>query len=300
MDQIAEKPGLHRAAAALVQRLGGTWRPEGAMCRCPAHDDRTPSLSVRVGTRSLLFKCFAGCSAVEILCAIRHLDLTVPVSTHSGQGAAERITSGFDGAARALWAGTMPLAGSQGAAYLAARKLPVVSAELRFHRRTPLGRGRLVQFRPAVIAAVRHDRTLVAVQRLFLAPRGPDIASDLSNPKRTLGRPGAGAVRLFRAGPVLGLAEGIETALSAAILLDLPVWAVLGSERLSRIAIPSRVERLVLLPDNDAPGRRAERLARESYARSVTAIETIWPWAGHNDWNDVLRAGGKAVGNGMR
>ncbi len=44
-----------------------------------------------------------------------------------------------------------------------------------------------------------------------------------------LGSIGNGAVRLGRAGKALGLAEGIETGLSAQQLFEVPVWAALGS-----------------------------------------------------------------------
>lgn len=41
------------------------------MAKCPAHDDRTQSLSVKVGdTGKLLLKCFAGCTFDEVLCAL--------------------------------------------------------------------------------------------------------------------------------------------------------------------------------------------------------------------------------------
>ena len=300
MPRISDPSALETSAADLVHRLGGVWRRGGAMCRCPGHEDRTPSLSVRVGAKSLLFKCFAGCSAVEILHAIRRLDLTMPIARGSGRGPFEPASVGFGAAACRLWDEAGALCGSPGAAYLAGRGLSLLSTQLRFHPRTPLGRGRGVRFRPAVIAAVRQGRTLVAVQRLFLAPDRPVLAPDLPNPKLTLGRPGTGAVQLFRAGTSLGLAEGIETALSAAVLLDLPVWAALGNERLSRLGIPAHVERLVLLPDNDRAGRLAESLAYEAYARDGLRVDTVWPWHGHNDWNDVLRAGGKGAGMGMR
>ena len=291
---------LQAKARDLVTALGGVWRAQGSMCRCPAHPDRTPSLSVRVGDRSLLFKCFAGCSAVEILRAIRRLDLAVPVAHGARRSTVESAATGFGSAARRLWDESVRLRGSPGTAYLEERGLSLIPTELRFHPRTPLGRGRLVRFRPAILAAVREGRTLVAVQRLFLAPDRPALAPDLPSPKLTLGRPGTGAVQLFRAGTALGLAEGIETALSAALLLDLPVWAVLGNERLSRLVIPMQVERLVLLPDNDRAGRLAARLAQETYPRDGLRIDTVWPWHGHNDWNDVLRAGGKGAGERMR
>jgi hypothetical protein len=37
------------------------------MARCPGHDDRTPSLSVRQGYEGVLVKCFAGCGLDKIL-----------------------------------------------------------------------------------------------------------------------------------------------------------------------------------------------------------------------------------------
>ena len=104
-------------------------------------------------------------------------------------------------------------------------------------------------------------------------------------------------------GHSLGLAvvaEGVETAMSAAMLFNIPVWAVLGSERLSRIAIPASVQRLILLPDNDRAGRLAERQARAAHARVGLLSETLWPWAGHNDWNDVLQADGEGAEERVR
>lgn len=98
----------------------------------------------------------------------------------------------------------------------------------------------------------------------------------------------------------LGLAEGIETALSAILLLDIPVWATLGNERLAHIAIPDSVTRLILLPDNDRGGRIGAAKAAEAYVMPGRTIETLWPPHGFNDWNDALRAEGKGVGYWLR
>jgi hypothetical protein len=201
--------------------------------------------------------------------------------------------------ARAIWSEARPIADTPAAAYLAARGIEHPSPVLRFHPRTPLGRGRAVRFRPALIAAIHEHSRIVAVQRAFLDAHA-GLASDLPKARLTLGRPLAGAVQLYRPGHCLGIAEGIETAASAAILLGIPVWATLGSERLARIAIPDFVDRLILLPDNDRAGRLAEQQARAAYARAGRAIETRWPWSRLNDWNLVLLREGKGAGDRVR
>jgi hypothetical protein len=50
-----------------VRRTGaGRW-----IARCPAHDDRTPSLSIReLDDGRTLIHCFGGCSAVDVLAAV--------------------------------------------------------------------------------------------------------------------------------------------------------------------------------------------------------------------------------------
>lgn len=151
-----------------------------------------------------------------------------------------------------------------------------------------------------MIAALHERSRFVALQRTFLDSDEPRRARDLANPRRMLGRPGQGAVILAPANDTLGLAEGIETALSAMILLDIPVWAALGNARLAHIAIPEIVTRLILLPDNDRGGRISVAKAMEAHAMPGRTIDTVWPPQGFNDWNDALRAGGKGVGDWMR
>lgn len=52
----------------LLIRLDGAKRTRrGWQARCPAHDDRSPSLSLREGEQGLLLHCFAGCS-LEAIC----------------------------------------------------------------------------------------------------------------------------------------------------------------------------------------------------------------------------------------
>ena len=55
----------------LLPRLEAVRRSSrGYQARCVAHDDHSPSLSIRVGERGLLVKCWAGCSLQEICMAL--------------------------------------------------------------------------------------------------------------------------------------------------------------------------------------------------------------------------------------
>ena len=271
----------------LVKRLGGRWSPAGGMCRCPAHDDRTPSLSVRPGRTRLLLHCFAGCDASAILRALEAAHLLEP-SAGAVQRASGRRHGAHNGAAQRLWSEARSVAGTPAAAYLASRGLGAASAELRFHPRTPHGPAPLTQFRPALIAAVRDESGLVAIHRTFLDPRGHGLAG-LSPPRCALGRMGSGAVRLGGVATRLGLAEGVETALSATALFGVPCWATLGTERFRLVALPAEVRELLLFLDHDRGGRRAEQLAREAFA-GLERVHVHYPERVGDDWNDVLRA----------
>lgn len=285
-------PGdLDEEGRRLVERLGGRWSGGAGLCRCPAHDDRRPSLSVRIGRTSLLLHCFAGCSAADILKSLRAAGR--PLEAVSGSTSSESRsgrhlqTERSRAAAIRLWGAARPIAGTPVECYLAGRGLATECPELRYHPRTPHGARPLTRFRPAMIAAVRDESGVVAVHRTFLDARRGALAS-IDEPRCGLGRFGSGAVRLGGIGPRLGLAEGIETALSASALSGLPCWATLGTERFRLVALPDEVEELVLFLDQDSGGRRAEALARETFGK--LRIEARYPKQPGADWNDVLRA----------
>lgn len=297
LSRTSADPRLHAAAARIVKSLGGAWKPSGAMCRCPAHDDHGPSLSVRVGERSLLFKCFAGCSATNVMRALRSDRRSIPTADAEtelirGDGRERRLA----GRIRSLWKEARPIAGTPADIYIARRGFTGSHSSLRYHENVPLGRGTDVRFRPALLAALEADVGVIALERMFLDPRTGFPAEDLDPPKLMLGRPLGAAVRFGAATNVLGLAEGWETAWSAHVLLGIPVWAALGSDRLPLVTIPERVEHLILLPDDDPPGRQCARQARQTHARPNLVIETRFPGGGFNDWNDRHRAEGREGG----
>ncbi len=71
MDNLARAPRsvMEDLLARLdaVRQIGSGWR-----ARCPAHEDRTPSLSIHEGIRGALIRCFAGCRLTDI-CKALHL-----------------------------------------------------------------------------------------------------------------------------------------------------------------------------------------------------------------------------------
>ncbi len=299
MTEVRTWASLEQEGRALVERLGGRWSPDGGLCKCPAHEDRSPSLSVRPGRSRLLLHCFAGCRASGILKALASARLLEP-------GAALAIDpppagpdkSGLREAALRIWGGARDLAGTPAASYLGLRSLFEPSPELRYHPRTPQGPKPYTLFRPALIAAVRDGSGLVAVHRTFLDLRAGQVPPRPLS-RAGLGRFGRGAVRLGGLAARLGLAEGIETALSASVLFGMPCWATLGTERFALVELPAIVAELHLFLDNDAGGRRAETLAREAHG-DVPSIGVHYPPRAGDDWNDVLRlmrgAGGAGLG----
>lgn len=298
---------LEAAGSAVVSRLGGVWRAGGGMCLCPVHNDRRPSLSVRVGERALLFKCFAGCDTQSIIAELRRLDRDVLRRIDTGVPEQQRY-GGNDGhrlRALRLWNEAVPLAGTCAEEYLRRRRITLLPKALRYHPQTPIRLGNALELRPAMIAAL-HDGgdtsfgRFVAVQRTFLERSGACRARDLDDPKMILGRPLSGAVILAEATTILGLAEGVETALSAMMLFDIPVWAALGSSRLAQVAIPQKVNHLVLFADSDPAGRIGAASAAEAYGVPGRTIETLYPPEVCKDWNDVLRSGGEGVGDWWR
>lgn len=59
------------AAEEIAAYLDGKPSRDGFMCKCPAHDDRSASLSVSTGNDGkTLIKCFAGCSFHEVINAL--------------------------------------------------------------------------------------------------------------------------------------------------------------------------------------------------------------------------------------
>lgn len=103
--------------------------------------------------------------------------------------------------------------------------------------------------------------------------------------------PAGGAVRLAPSAETMGIAEGLETALSAMQLHDLPVWATLTAGAMIKWQPPPTAKNILIFGDHDesftgqqAAYNLAYRLHNEGYRVEVRLPDHV------GDWNDVLVA----------
>ena len=290
------------SAADIARALGGRKSTDGFLCRCPllshgnGKGDRNPSLLVKDGEKVPLFKCFAGCDTRDIIAELRRRGIYDGTESHRGFANNPRPDRKPDHTpdlkAIAEWGKAWRARGSiVETKYLPARGITIEPPpSIRCSAATYLDHYQL----PAMVAAVQApDRNVIAVQMTLIDPRGHKKAQ-VGMPRKTIGALGWGAVRLGAAGRELGLAEGVETALSAMQLTGIPCWACIGAARMQRVWIPDEVEDLHLFGDADEAGRAAvQRTAYHHHHRNV--IERF-PDGGFKDWNDALIAkAGSAV-----
>lgn len=277
MPLTAKRPS--QELVDIVGALGGTWSGYVAMCRCPAHADSDPSLSIRQGDRDILVTCFAGCSRDDVLRELRRV--------RPGQHYAPPDPANPPRPANVqrIWDQAIDVRGTLAERYLARRNLLPPPPDIRFHPRCPYLPKPKTVFLPALLIAVREIRKLVAIQRIFLDEKTADYVR-----KVMLGTPLSGAWRGRAGGSTLAIAEGFETADAFWRLNEIPCWASLGARRLNQLIIPTSVTTLLIAEDNDPEGKRAGTQAEQHYIRSGLLIRRSPPPSQFKDWAKALDA----------
>jgi putative DNA primase/helicase len=135
-------------ADTIAKALGGRKAGGGWMARCPAHNDREPSLSIRNGDGGkVLVHCHAGCDQEQVIATLRSRGLWRENGPRrfirSTPRAAATSKPDRDDAKRteialAIWQAAMPAAGTLVETYLASRGLHLQPPPtLRFHAGLP-------------------------------------------------------------------------------------------------------------------------------------------------------------------
>jgi putative DNA primase/helicase len=284
-------------AEAIAKALGGRKMGGSWMARCPAHDDRTPSLSIRdADDGRVLIRCHAGCEQKQVIAILRSRGLW----TENGGRVFKRFVSRSvtkrtepdsddvrrTEAALAIWQVASPAGGSLVETYLASRGLQLPpTPTLRFHGSLKHPSGDVW---PAMIALVTHgsNHMRLAIHRTFLARDGAGKAP-VEPQKMMLGPCGGGAVRLGESSDVLMIAEGIETALSAMQATGQPAWAALSTSGLRSLKLPWGTRDLIILADGDDAGETAARECGRRWQKEGRRVRVARPPQGL-DFNDLL------------
>ncbi len=286
-------------AESLTKALGGRWSGSAGAARCPSHDDHDPSLSVRDGDGGrLLTFCHAGCSPEAVWGALRDRGLVAQAEDRPRERHHRRRPQRPDKPtpepspnqdhALEIRRAAQPAPGTPVEAYLRHRGIAIpIPPTLRYHPGVRYERSGLAL--PCMVAAVQGpDRKVTAIHRTYLRDDGRGKAG-VATPKMALGPIGAGAVRLGPAGPALGLAEGIETGLSAMVLFGLPVWAALSASRLDRLWLPPEAQEVHVFADNGTAGHEAAERAAGAYQVHGRRVFLRFPPEDYGDWNKILQ-----------
>jgi hypothetical protein len=194
---------------------------------------------------------------------------------------------------RQLWEACGPLRGD-GMAYLEARccVVPPADGHLRYHpalKHPPSG---LVG--PALVALVTDAVTgkPLTLHRTWIRADGEKAA--VNPPRMLLGahRKAGGVVRLWPDEAVtagLGIAEGIETALSLAHAFQ-PVWACIDAGNLAALPVLAGVEAVTIAADHDPAGISAAEACATRWTEAEREVRIVLPAQHKTDLNDMARA----------
>jgi putative DNA primase/helicase len=163
--------------------------------------------------------------------------------------------------------------------------------------------GKLIGHFPAMLALVENGNEAITIHRTFLTEDGRKAS--VESPKKMMPVPSnklvvGSAIRLGNPGRVLGVTEGIETALAVFEATGMVTWSLISATMMSLFLIPSGVEKLIIWSDLDrsfAGSFAAQKLAERAKSQGIEAIirEPKGPLPADVksvDWLDVLNQHG--------
>lgn len=278
------------SAAAIIAALGGNQR--NGMCRCPAHDDRKPSLHVSDGRKGVVFFCHAGCSQEAVMEAFQQRGLLRAKRNRVRLPSTVTVISASTVQFAVELADAAEESDKSPTAYLRRRGISLSPSVLKL-----VGAGVMHfitrKMLPAMIAPVTDkDGRIIGVHATYLTADAKDNAVGKDGKlRRMYGEIAGGLVVLKPADleqPFI-LGEGIETVLSAMEITGLPGAAAVSATNLPKID-PPKCSEVIIVADADeagmvAAGQLADRLTSDGHKVRIAA-----PATPGNDWNDELRS----------
>lgn len=285
-----------------LQELGIAVRPDGPSEQrvpCPQCGKGERDVALGVNLESGMYHCFRcdwrGRATQRIGEISRRLEKASGANQHIRSAAKKRKAHALkaagiskDIASRAerlaeIWRRTLPLRGTLGETYLRHRNcvIPPADGDLRF---MPAGR-----YPPSLCGLVTHAVTNERLSVHFTEIKPDGTARGARNFLGGYKIP-HGCIRLWPDEAVtlgLAIAEGIETALSAAHAFT-PIWSVLDAGHMAQFPVLAGTESLVVFADNDKneKGQRAARACAQPWADAGLEAEIRLPE--HGDFNDVV------------
>jgi putative DNA primase/helicase len=294
---------------AIARALGGEVRGRQVLAPGLGHSRRDRSLSIRLDPGApggLLVHSFAGDDPLVAKDYVRQqLGLprcdTVLQARPAGERPSEAIRLGKAESmprALAIWREACDPVGSPVEGYLRRRRVDLPRAAIgeviRFHPSCPFAGER-------VLAMVCLARDVVtneprAIHRTALSRDGGKLEVHGTS-RLSLGPTAGAAVKLSPDEEVttcLGVAEGIETALSMRLVPEFgtsPVWSLISAGGLAQFPVLPGIECLWVGVDHDAAGLKASRAAATRWRTSGAEAFLITPSEPRADLNDLFRAG---------
>lgn len=153
---------------------------------------------------------------------------------------------------------------------------------------------------PALIAAVRNQEgSIITLHRTYLSPTG--AKAKVESPRKMLSIPDdktvtGSAIQLggMPTDGVLGVAEGLETAISAMRVCGVPTWSCISATILEQFEPPAGVRTILIWADLDKSGRgqQAAQVLKSRLEGKGIVVHVMLPKLPIKgkgvDWNDVM------------
>jgi len=294
------------SSESIVKALGGRKVGGGFIAYCPAHDDRTPSLSIKITTKGkLLVHCHAGCNQQQVIEALKKRRLWEEQWSRSvglGVTRSRRVANrGNDDAQRTeaamrIWQAAVPAAGTPVETYLRSRGIrTALPSTIRFHAALKHPSGCTWPVLVALITRGTDDMPL-GVQRIYLSRDGTGKAP-IEPGKMMLGPCRGGAVRLAQQIDTLMVGEGIETCLSVMQATGCPAWAAGSTSGMRALDLPDEARDVMILADGDDQGEAAAADAGRRWKKEGRRVRIARPPRGL-DFNSLLMGCTPCIGGG--